>query len=304
MVVGEAAIAVQLVEAGEQPLDVVERVRPVRDAARRARAATASGSRRSRRGSRRPARRSAVDRPLALRRPRQHAERLDFLQQDADRFFEFQRCQPWQCGQASMPSHQSSQAPPFRRRKAARLRDESSPTAARAARRRRGRATARGWPLTSSSSDTRRSPRCREKQLGQRLERRRVRAAAPPGGSRPRCVVRSLSAAIGSSSVATIRADSSSFSNLPRTSSIASLSMSEAVLAEGLGEDHDFDAAGDVVQHEDRHAVALLASSAAAGRRRCRRPRRRPPTRSSSATRCAPNVFSSSAKRSSGWPLM
>ena len=30
MVVGEAAIAVQLVEAGEQALDVVERVRPVR----------------------------------------------------------------------------------------------------------------------------------------------------------------------------------------------------------------------------------------------------------------------------------
>ena len=84
------------------------------------------------------------------------------------------------------------------------------------------------------------------------------RAAAPTGESPLRASVRSRSAAIGSSSVATSRADSSSFSNLPRTSSIASASMSDAVLAERLREHHHFDAAGDVVEHEHRHAVALL----------------------------------------------
>ena len=48
-------------------------------------------------------------------------------------------------------------------------------------------------------------------------------------------VVRSVSAAIGSSSVATIRADSSSFSNLPRTSSIASASISDPCLLKVSG---------------------------------------------------------------------
>ena len=90
MVVGEAPIAVQLVEAGEEALDVVERVRPgrvARDQHALPRrqvgvelAADLLG----------PRARSALDRSLALRRARQHAERFDLLEQHADRFFEFE----------------------------------------------------------------------------------------------------------------------------------------------------------------------------------------------------------------------
>jgi hypothetical protein len=90
VIVGEAAIAVQLVPLREQPLDVVERVRAVRVARdehalpRRQRlielGADLVGP---------PPQR--LDGPLALRRSRHHAERLDLFQQDADRFFEFEK---------------------------------------------------------------------------------------------------------------------------------------------------------------------------------------------------------------------
>ena len=88
VVIGKAPIAVQLVEPGEEALDVVERVRPGRmprdEHALPGRqvgvdlGADLFGARAER-----------VDRPLALRRPRQHAEGLDLLQQHANRFFEF-----------------------------------------------------------------------------------------------------------------------------------------------------------------------------------------------------------------------
>ncbi len=90
VVVGETAIAVELVEAGEQPLDVVERIRPVwmprdEDAlpGRQVRVelhADLVGARAQR-----------CDRPLALRRPRQHAQGFDLLQQNANGFFEFEK---------------------------------------------------------------------------------------------------------------------------------------------------------------------------------------------------------------------
>ena len=76
-----------------------------------------------------------------------------------------------------------------------------------------------------------------------------------------------------------------------------------AVLAERLRKDHDLEAAGDVVQHEDAMRSPFLVFSG-------RRPQTMPPTQTSasepvsSASRLAPKVFSSSAKRSSGWPLM
>ncbi len=89
VVVGEAAIAVQLVEAGEEALDVVEGVRPgrvARDEHALPRrqvgvelAANLLGARPQR-----------LDGSLTLRRPRQHAERFDLLQQHADRFFELE----------------------------------------------------------------------------------------------------------------------------------------------------------------------------------------------------------------------
>ena len=90
VIVGEAAIAVQLVPMREQPLHVVERVRPVRVARdehalpRRERlielAPDLIGT---------PPKR--LDGPLALRRARHHADRLDLLQQDANGLFEFEK---------------------------------------------------------------------------------------------------------------------------------------------------------------------------------------------------------------------
>ena len=90
VIVGEPAIAVQFVEAGEQPLHIVERVGAV----------GMPGDENAL-----PGREVGVDLdsnlvgaflkgfdgPLALGRARQHAQRLDFLQQDADRFLEFQQ---------------------------------------------------------------------------------------------------------------------------------------------------------------------------------------------------------------------
>ena len=88
VIVGEAAVAMQLVEAREQAGDVVERVGPRRMArdehalpGRQARvqfAADFLGAAAQR-----------LDRPQAVGRLRQHAEGFDLLQQHADRFFEF-----------------------------------------------------------------------------------------------------------------------------------------------------------------------------------------------------------------------
>ena len=92
VVVGEAAVAVQLVEAGEQPLDVVERVRPVGCRATSTRCHGVSvGVQLGADLVGAPAQR--LDRPHPLRRLRQHAEGFDFLQQDADRLFEFEQVQ-------------------------------------------------------------------------------------------------------------------------------------------------------------------------------------------------------------------
>jgi hypothetical protein len=86
VVVGKAAIAVQLVESREEPLDVIERARagwvpgdehalPGRQVLVELRAYLL-GPRAKR-----------VNRSLALGRPRQHAERLDLLQQHAAGLF-------------------------------------------------------------------------------------------------------------------------------------------------------------------------------------------------------------------------
>ena len=89
VIVGEAAVAVQLVEAGEQRVDVVERVGP-----RRMPRDQHPLPRRQVRVELGPdlvgAPPQRLDRALPLRRLRQHAERLDLLQQDADGFFEFE----------------------------------------------------------------------------------------------------------------------------------------------------------------------------------------------------------------------
>jgi hypothetical protein len=90
VIVGEAAIAVEFVEAGEKALDVVERVGPGgmprhQDALPRRQVLEQL----------RPNLAGALpqrfDRPLALRCLREHAQGLDFLEQHADRLFEFQQ---------------------------------------------------------------------------------------------------------------------------------------------------------------------------------------------------------------------
>ena len=90
VIVGEAAIAVQLVEVGEQPLDVVERVRPVR-VPRHQHALPRRQGLEDLGADLVGAPPQRLDRLLALRRLRQHAEGFDLLQQDADRFFEFEQ---------------------------------------------------------------------------------------------------------------------------------------------------------------------------------------------------------------------
>ena len=89
MVVGEAAIAMQLIEAGEEAFDIVECVRPVRMACDENAlpwrqvgielAADLLGARPQR-----------LDGSLTFRRAWQHAERFDLFQQHADRFFELE----------------------------------------------------------------------------------------------------------------------------------------------------------------------------------------------------------------------
>jgi hypothetical protein len=89
-VVREPAIAVQLDHGGKEPFDVIERVGPVGVPCHEhalPRRQTLEDLHPDLVGA--PAQR--VDGPLARRRLRQHAERLDLLQQDADGFFEFEQ---------------------------------------------------------------------------------------------------------------------------------------------------------------------------------------------------------------------
>ena len=117
VIVREATIAVKLVEVGEEALDVVEGVRPAgmpRDEDPLPRrqvgvdlAANVVGA---------PPQR--VDGPLALRRPRQHAQRLDLLQQDANGLFEFQQLSGHVVNEQSMSNVKTRNAtsehrPPF-----------------------------------------------------------------------------------------------------------------------------------------------------------------------------------------------
>ena len=83
----------QLDEVAEQPLDVVERARPP---ACRATWTICHGVSvaKSLRPQRPDARREPLDVRGARLGPRHQAQRLDFLQQDADRFFEVQQVQP------------------------------------------------------------------------------------------------------------------------------------------------------------------------------------------------------------------
>ena len=262
---------------GEQPLDVVERVRAGSGGARPARAARASGSRRSRRGSRR---RACAARSISRSRSGvcgSMRQRLDLLQQDADRFFELEQVRHGiVC--CSQRHAQSSQIAPTRRRTVCstiRRRRLSLGRCGRgrAARRRRARAAAAAAAVRRRARGTRGDRRGAATSSSPAPRSRR-----PCGGAfkwiARRASSRSLSAESGRSSVATSRADSSSRSNLPRTSSIASASMSDAVLAERLREHHDFDAAGDVVEHEDAIGSPFLVFSGAQAARRCRRPRR------------------------------
>jgi hypothetical protein len=80
---------VQLVEAGEQAFDVVERVRP-RRVPRHEHALPRCQARIQLDAQFVGPPPQRVDRPLALRRLRQHAQGFDLLQQDADRLFEFE----------------------------------------------------------------------------------------------------------------------------------------------------------------------------------------------------------------------
>ena len=91
VVVGEAAVAVDLDELGEEQLDVLEDARPRRVPRHQHPLPRRQVSGTARRGSTRRARRRLLDLRLARRRRRQHRERLDLLQQDADRFFEFEQ---------------------------------------------------------------------------------------------------------------------------------------------------------------------------------------------------------------------
>ena len=90
VIVREPPVAVQLVPAGEQPLDVVERVRTVwmprhEDPLPRRQIRVKLGTDLVRPPS------QAVDRALPLRRLRQHAQRFDLLQEHADRLFELEK---------------------------------------------------------------------------------------------------------------------------------------------------------------------------------------------------------------------
>ena len=130
--------------------------------------------------------------------------------------------------------------------------DRAAPTSAR-------RAAGRAGPLHVELEDRRGGRRDAATAARPAPRTSSGRAAAPRRWIATSRVVRSLSAAIGSSSVATMRADSSSFSNLPRTSSIAS-ALDEAARAcrTSPGTPRPRRCRADVVQHEDRHAVALL----------------------------------------------
>ena len=89
MIVGKPAIAVEFIPAGEQPLDVVERVRPVRMT--RDKNPLPRGEVRVELGADliRPVPQT-LDRTLPLRRLREHAERFDLLEEDTDGLFELE----------------------------------------------------------------------------------------------------------------------------------------------------------------------------------------------------------------------
>ena len=92
VVVGEAAVAVDLDEAGEQPLDEVLEAGTARDGARPARAATASATRRARAriDSSAPAQR--LDLAIARVGARQHATSASIsFSSDGDRLFEVEQ---------------------------------------------------------------------------------------------------------------------------------------------------------------------------------------------------------------------
>ena len=89
VIVGKPAIAVEFIPAGEQPLDVIERVRPVRmsrdkDPLPRGEVRVELAADLIR------ALPETLDRTLPLRRLREHAERFDLLEEDTDGLFELE----------------------------------------------------------------------------------------------------------------------------------------------------------------------------------------------------------------------
>ena len=308
----------QLVEVGEQPLDVVERVRPAADGAPPGRAATASGARRARRGSRRRARRSdSIDRSRSgvcgsMR------ERLDLLQQDADRFFEFEQCQAWHqvSGHAQCRLSRCTRIHVYLNRRHPTPRDRTQLLDVRDQLLRRPDA------LRDVGADAQRRGRRSSSRRARatRGDRRGGATAARPAprivlaraaacqvdrhlARRPLLEQRQIGMQLGRDEP---RRSRRRFSNLPRTSSMrVGLDQRCRCLPNVSGKTTTSTRAGDVVEHEDRHAVALLGLQRAQAADDAADPDVGRGLRCSSRDARARRTPSGRpAKRSSGWPLM
>ena len=237
VIVGEAAVAVDLGEPGEQPLDEVLEARPVRDGARPARAATASATcrARARTDSMRPLQR--LDLAIARVGLRQHASSASIsFSSDGDRLFEVERFRHGherRSSQLHRPGaddllHLGDQR---RRGPHADLRADVDPHAQPAA-------AARRFRLRTTPSGRR----------GGARRSRRALSSIPRSAGILRWIAtsrasRSRTLSSGAISDARIRTDSSSRSSLPRTSTSVPVSISAARALIRLRKHDDFDAA-------------------------------------------------------------
>ncbi len=247
VIVGKPTIAVNLDEAGEQPLDVILQPRPIR-VARHEHALPRSERLVQLDANGLDAPLERVDLELARVGPRQHGERLDFLQEDADRFFEVESFRRHASPERhrSLADHLLDFGDQRRGGTDANLGRDVGPHAQ--ARRRRRQLDVERYTAVAAVA---------RENLAERLEQV---AGWPVPVTRMATsrAMRSRTVSIGAISVARIRALSSSFSSLPRTSTMAPASMSAPHFWNVSGKQQHLDAAVRILEREDRHAVALL----------------------------------------------
>ena len=304
VVVGKPAIAADLGEVGEQPVDVVEHRGPVRvprhqhplpgrQIARRCRVRIESMRRR---------RLSMDAEPLG--RLRQHRQRLDLLEQHRDRLFELECIgrhpsrYPILMPSRDRAGHDASTADPDpaeqavgrlcihaiwitvvtagHRTGAADL--STSDTSCSDGRTRICALTSmvtrsrRLCACSSTSNATRRSPLCCAK-----TSQSRSKVPRSCGGVDSRMATdvasRSRTSSIGAISAADNAGRLVVALELPLTSTTWPFSAQMSVLLERLREHHDLDAAVRILEHEHAHAVALPRLQRTEAGRRCRRSR-------------------------------